>query len=245
MHDASADCFECLFINAEDNSHDIDADEGFPEALTQSEPGLGAAAKRRRRSRWDVDGKACLTQTSRHGDAGDDYFGAPSAESAGDASGGEKSFGKRVNQTSFARFASGFANFSSLSTSQQAASAYDDDSKATPMASPADAAALATTASKSIATMPSLFTPSSTTPGSPLTSLNDAVCKRVYVGNLCYRMTELEVRALFSLFGTVCRVSMPLDVKLGRHRGFAFVDFDDAAAAEAALRVDGLLVAER
>ena len=149
--------------------------------MTQSEPGRGAAAKRRRRSRWDVDGKACLTQTSRHGDAGDDYFGAPSAESAGDASGGEKSFGERVNQTSFARFASGFAHFSSLSTSQQAASAYDHDSKATPMASPADAAALATTASKTIATMPSLFTPSSTTPGSPLTSLNDAVCKRLYV----------------------------------------------------------------
>jgi hypothetical protein len=69
---------------------------------------------------------------------------------------------------------------------------------------------------------------------------------RVYVGNLKYRLMELDVRSLFVLFGAVRRVSMPLGgAQFGRHRGFAFVEFAEAAAAEAALRMDGLLVADR
>jgi len=69
--------------------------------------------------------------------------------------------------------------------------------------------------------------------------------KRVYVGNLCYRLSERDVRSLFALFGPIAQVAMPVDGKLGRHRGFAFLEFTTAAAAENALQMDGLFVADR
>jgi len=45
--------------------------------------------------------------------------------------------------------------------------------------------------------------------------------KRVYVGNLSYRLTELDVRSLFQLVGDIQQVAMPVDPLLGRHRGRA------------------------
>jgi RNA recognition motif-containing protein len=58
---------------------------------------------------------------------------------------------------------------------------------------------------------------------------------RLFVGNLPYDATEVEVREHFSPFGQLTSVFLPVDRETGRPRGFAFVEFVDAAAANAAI----------
>jgi len=60
--------------------------------------------------------------------------------------------------------------------------------------------------------------------------------KNIYVGNLSYQTTEEELRKLFEPYGTVDRVSIPLDSVTGNSRGFAFVEMQDDNAAAAAIR---------
>ncbi len=59
---------------------------------------------------------------------------------------------------------------------------------------------------------------------------------RLFVGNLAFDVTEAEVRELFSAAGTVSQVRLPTDRETGNPRGFAFVDFEDRAQAEEAIR---------
>ena len=59
---------------------------------------------------------------------------------------------------------------------------------------------------------------------------------RLFVGNLPYDATEEEIRQHFSAVGTLSYVSIPLDRETGKKRGFAFVEFADAAQAQAAIR---------
>ena len=60
--------------------------------------------------------------------------------------------------------------------------------------------------------------------------------KNIYVGNLNYQTTEEELRKLFEFYGTVDRVSVPLDSVTGKSRGFAFVEMQDEVAAGEAIR---------
>jgi RNA recognition motif-containing protein len=63
---------------------------------------------------------------------------------------------------------------------------------------------------------------------------------RLYVGNLPFTVTEGELRELFARHGVVQSVNVVTDRETGRPRGFAFVQFEDATAAEAAMRaLDG------
>jgi len=48
--------------------------------------------------------------------------------------------------------------------------------------------------------------------------------KRLYVGNLSYGTTELELRELFAQSGTVSEAKVVTDRETGRPRGFAFVE---------------------
>ena len=58
--------------------------------------------------------------------------------------------------------------------------------------------------------------------------------KNLFVGNLSFRATESDLRALFEGFGVVDRVNLVTDLATGRSRGFAFVEMsDDEAAAQA------------
>jgi RNA recognition motif-containing protein len=59
---------------------------------------------------------------------------------------------------------------------------------------------------------------------------------RLFVGNLPYDATEDEIRQHFSAVGNLSYVSIPLDRETGRKRGFAFVEFADAAQAQAAIQ---------
>ena len=60
---------------------------------------------------------------------------------------------------------------------------------------------------------------------------------RLFVGNLPYDATEEDIRAHFSTAGNVLNVFVPLDRETGRKRGFAFVEFNDNAEAQEAIRL--------
>lgn len=59
---------------------------------------------------------------------------------------------------------------------------------------------------------------------------------RLFVGNLAYDVTEAELREFLSPAGSVVSVRLPADRETGRPRGFAFVEFAEAAQAEEAIR---------
>jgi len=64
--------------------------------------------------------------------------------------------------------------------------------------------------------------------------------KKIYIGNLPFSATEDELRAVFERHGGVSSVNVIMDRQTGRPRGFAFVEMDDAAAADDAIRaLDG------
>ena len=69
---------------------------------------------------------------------------------------------------------------------------------------------------------------------------------RIYVGNLSYDTTEDELRKDFSAFGEVASVSVVTDRYSGRSKGFAFVEMNNKAEADAAIAgLNGKSVKER
>ena len=58
----------------------------------------------------------------------------------------------------------------------------------------------------------------------------------MYVGNLPFSATAEDITSLFSEYGTVTDVFLPIDRDSGRPRGFAFVTMDSTSAMEAAIR---------
>ncbi len=64
--------------------------------------------------------------------------------------------------------------------------------------------------------------------------------KRLYVGNIPFSATEEDLREAFSAHGNVSGVDVIMDRETGRPRGFAFVEMEDPAAADAAVQaLDG------
>jgi RNA recognition motif-containing protein len=59
---------------------------------------------------------------------------------------------------------------------------------------------------------------------------------RLFVGNLSYDVTEAELKEHFSAVGPLSYVYLPTDRESGKPRGFAFVEFQDRAQAEEAIR---------
>ena len=59
---------------------------------------------------------------------------------------------------------------------------------------------------------------------------------RLFVGNLPYETTEAEIREHFSAVASPSYVYLPTDRESGRPRGFAFVEFDNQAQADEAIR---------
>lgn len=58
---------------------------------------------------------------------------------------------------------------------------------------------------------------------------------KMYVGNLPFAAQEQDVRELFSQYGGVTEVFLPMDRESGRPRGFAFVTMDSPEAMQAAI----------
>ncbi|MEM9213863.1 MAG: RNA-binding protein [Cyanobacteria bacterium P01_F01_bin.150] len=62
----------------------------------------------------------------------------------------------------------------------------------------------------------------------------------VYVGNLSYDVTREDIQEVFAEYGTVKRVSLPMDRETDRPRGFAFVDMSQESEEEAVIEaLDG------
>jgi len=63
---------------------------------------------------------------------------------------------------------------------------------------------------------------------------------KMYVGNLSFDASEVDIRELFSQFGDVSEVAMITDRESGRPRGFCFVSMGSREGMEAAIReLDG------
>jgi RNA recognition motif-containing protein len=60
----------------------------------------------------------------------------------------------------------------------------------------------------------------------------------IFVGNLSYQTTEVELEAAFAAYGAVERVSIVRDRDTGQPRGFAFVEMTNSAEANKA--IDGV-----
>jgi cold-inducible RNA-binding protein len=58
---------------------------------------------------------------------------------------------------------------------------------------------------------------------------------RLYVGNMSYNTTEMDLRELFGQAGTVADIKVMLDRETGRPRGFAFVEMSSGEEAQAAI----------
>jgi RNA recognition motif-containing protein len=69
--------------------------------------------------------------------------------------------------------------------------------------------------------------------------------KRIYVGNLPYRMTEDDLRRIFEEYGTVLSVNLVNDRETGQPRGFGFVEMEDAEADAAVEAVNNTMVGGR
>ena len=69
------------------------------------------------------------------------------------------------------------------------------------------------------------------------------MAKNLYVGNMAFSTTEVQLRELFSQYGTVTKVQVITDRETGRPRGFAFVEMgdggDQAIAALNGAQLDG------
>jgi RNA recognition motif-containing protein len=58
---------------------------------------------------------------------------------------------------------------------------------------------------------------------------------RLFVGNLSYQTGENDLQDYFAQAGMVNSVNLMLDKVTGKSRGFAFVEFADAEAAQRAI----------
>lgn len=63
--------------------------------------------------------------------------------------------------------------------------------------------------------------------------------KRIYIGNLPYTTTDVELRELFQQHGEVMSADVLQDRETGRSRGFGFVEMADADAQKAIAELNG------
>jgi len=66
--------------------------------------------------------------------------------------------------------------------------------------------------------------------------------KKIYVGNLSYGVTEVQVREMFEEHGTVDSIAWITDRDTGRFRGFCFVEMEESAANAAIKSINGQLI---
>ncbi|KAL4578016.1 hypothetical protein LXL04_014131 [Taraxacum kok-saghyz] len=68
-----------------------------------------------------------------------------------------------------------------------------------------------------------------------------AADRKLYVGNLHFNMTELQLKQIFEAFGPVELVQLPTDPETGHCKGFGFIQFAQLEHAKAAQSLNGKL----
>jgi RNA recognition motif-containing protein len=62
----------------------------------------------------------------------------------------------------------------------------------------------------------------------------------IYIGNLPYNATNDDLQQAFSAYGEVSRANVIMDRETGRSKGFGFVEMNNKAEGEAAIKsLDG------
>lgn len=61
------------------------------------------------------------------------------------------------------------------------------------------------------------------------------IMKKLYVGNMPFSITQERLKEMFAVFGEVTEVTVIMDRRSGRSKGFGFVTFSDDAAADKAI----------
>lgn len=69
--------------------------------------------------------------------------------------------------------------------------------------------------------------------------MNSPQQNTIFIGNLPFSTTKMDLQALFETFGTITNIHIPVNKETGQARGFAFVSFESSTEAEAALSVNG------
>ena len=70
--------------------------------------------------------------------------------------------------------------------------------------------------------------------------------KKLYVGNLSYKVTEDDLKGLFKEFETVTEVNLVTDRATGRSRGFGFVELSSDDDADKAIKsLNGKMIQDR
>jgi len=59
--------------------------------------------------------------------------------------------------------------------------------------------------------------------------------KNIFVGNLSFQTTELDIRSLFESYGTVDRISVVTDRDTGKPKGFGFVEMANDGEGDKAI----------
>ncbi|GAA0146476.1 RNA splicing factor [Lithospermum erythrorhizon] len=77
--------------------------------------------------------------------------------------------------------------------------------------------------------------------GSSVVGPYGATERKLYVGNLHFNMTELQLKQIFEAFGPVELIQLPLDPETGHCKGFGFVQFAQLEHAKAAQNLNGTL----
>lgn len=63
---------------------------------------------------------------------------------------------------------------------------------------------------------------------------------RLFVGNLSFAVSDLELKQTFEPYGEVVSASIVVDRETGNSRGFAFVEYTNSEAAQLAIEsLDG------
>ena len=76
---------------------------------------------------------------------------------------------------------------------------------------------------------------SETETGIPLPKQKQGCASKIFVGNLPFKITSVELTDLFNGFGTIIGVNIRKDRMTDKAKGFAFVTFDTTAAAALAM----------
>lgn len=65
------------------------------------------------------------------------------------------------------------------------------------------------------------------------------MAKNIYVGNLPWSISDIELQDLFAQYGAVESARVIQDRDTGRSRGFGFVEMEEAGAEEAIQALNG------
>lgn len=60
--------------------------------------------------------------------------------------------------------------------------------------------------------------------------------KKIFVGNLSWKVTEEQLRPLFEAYGVVISAKVIVDQYTGKSKGFGFVEMESEEAADKAIR---------